>query len=276
MKNGEILIVGATGNLGRRLVRRLAATGFKPRALVRTREKADVLASHATPVIGDLLDTKTLEPVFQVVERVFVLGQPTPEMEALERNAIDAAVAAGAKRIVYMSNFTAKEDSDLKPNHIHGVHERVVASLGLDWTVLGPTRYMTGVPFDWRSVLKDGLLLEAGGKGLMTCIDPDDVAEVAAKTLTEDGHQGQTYRLTSRDEFTARDLAALLSKAVRRDVRVFEGDAEKAPMSKYFALVAAGKYWRTDTAAKLLGREPRSYAQWLEVNLPHVLAAQTD
>jgi uncharacterized protein YbjT (DUF2867 family) len=54
------------------------------------------------------------------------------------RNAIDATVASGARRIMYLSNFTARVGSDLRPNHIHAVHERLVASLGIEWTVLRP------------------------------------------------------------------------------------------------------------------------------------------
>jgi uncharacterized protein YbjT (DUF2867 family) len=108
----------------------------------------------------------------------------------------------------------------------------------------------------------------------MTCIDPDDVAAVAVKVLTEDGHEGQTYRLTSEDAFTAADLAGLLSKVVGREVRVFEGDVERAPMmAKYFSLVAAGLYKSTDTLGKVLGRRPRAYADWLQDNLPALRAA---
>jgi uncharacterized protein YbjT (DUF2867 family) len=272
---GSVLVVGATGTLGSRLVRQLAAAGVKPRALVRTRQKAAAIAPIAAPIIGDLLVPETLEPAFRGVERVFVLGQPTPDMEALERNAINAAVAAGARRIVYMSNFTAREGSELQPNHIHGVHERLVASLGIDWTVLGPTRYMTSVPFDWPSVLNQGLLLESSRSGTITCIDPDDVAAAAVKVLTEDGHEGQTYKLTSEDAFTAADLAGLLSKAVGREVRVFEGPVEGAPMkAKYFAMVAAGLYKTTDTLGKMLGRAPRAYAEWLGHNLPEIRSRQ--
>jgi uncharacterized protein YbjT (DUF2867 family) len=257
----DILILGGTGTLGSRLVRQLAAGGVRPRVLVRTPEKADALASLAAPVVGDLLAPESLEPAFRSVERVFVLGQPTPDMEALERNAIDAAVAAGARRIVYLSNFTARVDSELRPNHIHAVHERLVASLGIEWTVLGPTRYMTNFPFDWASVLNDGLLLETGGDGVMTCIDPDDVAEIAVKVLTEGGHNGQTYRLTSQDAFTAAALAALLSDVAGREVRVAEGGP-----AGYFALVAAGMYFPTETASTLLGRAPRTYRDWLRQN----------
>jgi uncharacterized protein YbjT (DUF2867 family) len=284
----SILVVGATGTLGSRLVRQLAAAGVKPRALVRSREKGEAVASLATPVIGDLLAPETLAPAFRGVERVFVIGKPTPDMETLERNAIDAAAAAGARRIVYLSNFTAKEGSEQRPMHVHGLHERLVASLGVDWTVLGPTRYMTNVPFVWRSVLNQGLLLEAGGSGVMSFMDPDDVAAVAVKALIEDGHEGQTYRLTSEDAYTAADLAGLLSKVVGREVRVFDGDlgalrdaliangapGEHAPvMAKYFGMVAAGLYEPTDTAGKLLGRGPRAFADWLPDNLPAALRA---
>ena len=268
----SILIVGATGQLGTRLAGQLSAAGVKPRALVRSRKKGEAIASMATPVIGDLLAPETLPDAFRGAERVFIVAPPAPEMEALERNAIDAAVAGGAKRIVYLSNFAAMEGSELRPMHVHGLHERLIASQGVDWTVLGPTRYMTNFPFNWPSVLNDGLLLEACGSGVMTCIDPDDVAAVAVKALTADGHEGQTYRLTSDDAFTAADLAALLSKFLGREVRVFESNGERAPVAGYFGLVAAGVYKTTGTAAKVLGRKPRSYAQWLGDNLPGILS----
>ncbi len=273
MTQPSILVVGATGHLGTRLIGQLSAAGIKPRALVRSREKGETIASMATPVVGDLLAPETLSDAFRGAERVFIVAPPAPEMEALERNAIDAAVAAGAKRIVYLSNFAAKAGSELRPMHIHGLHERLIPLRGVDWTVLGPTRYMTNFPFNWPSVLNDGLLLEAGGSGVMTCIDPDDVAAVAVKALTEDGHEGQTYRLTSEDAFTAADLAALLSKFLGREVRVFESNGERAPVAGYFGLVAAGAYKTTDTAAKVLGRSARTYAEWLEQHRPVVFGA---
>jgi uncharacterized protein YbjT (DUF2867 family) len=263
-----ILVIGATGQLGSRLVPRLAAAGVRPRVLVRKPEQVESLAPVAVPVVGDLLAPETLVPAFRDVERVFVLGQPTADMEELERNAIDAAASAGVGRIVYLSNFTARVGSDLRPNHIHGVHEHLVSTLGVEWTVLGPTRYMTNFPFDWGSVVNDGLLLETGGPGEMTCIDPDDVADVAVKLLTEDGHDGQTYRLTSEDTFTAADLAALLSTVVGREVSVVDG----APAPGYFSMVAAGLYVRTGTAGELLGRTPRSYAAWLAQHAPALIS----
>ena len=283
MTQSPILIVGATGLLGSRLVRRLAAAGVKPRALVRNRDKGEAIASLATPVLGDLRSPSTLVEAFRGAERVFIVAPPTPDMQTLERNAIDAAVTAGAKRIVYLSNFAATEGDEDRHVHVHGLHQRLVATLGVDWTVLRPTRYMTSVPFVWRSVVNQGLLLEAGGARAMSFIDPDDVAAVTVKALTEDGHAGQTYKLTSEDACTAVDLAELISAVLGREIKVFEGNdeafrealiangvpGEYAPATaRYFAKVAAGIYTTTDTASKVLGRAPRAYADWLEQNPP--------
>jgi uncharacterized protein YbjT (DUF2867 family) len=117
----------------------------------------------------------------------------------------------------------------------------------------------------------------------MTVIDPSDIAAIGLKALTEDGHEGQTYDLTSEDSFTAAELAQTLSRVLRRDIAIFDGDldalrstliesgapAEFAPlMAGYFAKVAAGLFKRTDTAGKLLGRSPHAYVAWLEQNLP--------
>lgn len=264
----RVLVVGATGNLGTRVVRRLAAAGVRPSALVRSREKGTSIEAFAKPVLGDLTVPSSLVAPFREAERVLIVAPPVPEMETIERNAMEAAVSAGARHIVYLSNFAAREGSELKPVHTHGAHEKLVASLGVDWTVLGPTRYMTSLPFSWRSVLEDGVLLEAGGAGVMTCIDPDDVAEVAVKCLTEPGHAGEVYRLTSEDELTAASLAALLSSFLRREIVPLAGNPATAPMAGYFRMVSAGVYRTTDTAARLLGRPASRFADWLRKNPP--------
>jgi uncharacterized protein YbjT (DUF2867 family) len=288
MTQSLILVAGATGTVGSELVKQLAAAGHRPRALVRSIDKAQAIASLATPVIGDLTKPESLAPAFGGAERVFILAPPTPELETLERNAFDAAIAAGAKRIVYLSNYGAAEFDEDRHFHVHGKHERRLASLGVDWTVLRPTRFMTHTPFVWSSIMKQGLLIEGGGAGLMTVIDVADVAAVALKALTEDGHEGRSYELTSEDSFTAAELARTLSRVLGRDLTIFEGGldalraalmengvpAEFAPlMAGYFAKVAAGVFKTTDTAGTVLGRAPRSYADWIEQNHPAALNA---
>jgi uncharacterized protein YbjT (DUF2867 family) len=213
------LIVGATGAVGSELVRQFAATGRRVKALVRDEGKAASIVHLAAPVIGDLAAPATLERAFKGAERVFVLSPPIPEMELLDRNAFDAAIAAGAKRIVFLSNYGAGEfgDDDWR-FQAHAANERRLASLGVDWTILRPTRFMNYTPYVWGSVFQRNLLLEGGGEGAMTVIDPADIAAVALLALTKDGHEGKTYDLTSEDSFTALQLAKMLSQALGRDL----------------------------------------------------------
>jgi uncharacterized protein YbjT (DUF2867 family) len=208
----------------------------------------------------------------------------------MERNAFNAAVEAGVKRIVYLSSYAATFGEGY-PYIVHAGNERALASLKVDWTVLRPTRFMSFTPFVWNSIFQRGLLLEQAGEGAMTTIDPADVAAVGILALTTDGHEGQKYELTSEDSFSTRQLGDTLSKALNKDLTVFDGSPEDlraalvdngaageyAPtMSHYFETVADGHWKVTDTVSQLLGRKPRNYAQWLERNLPEILFRAPD
>jgi uncharacterized protein YbjT (DUF2867 family) len=287
-EGSSILVVGATGSIGSSLVRQLAAAGVRPRALVRSHAKGEALKSLATPVVGDLSDPGSLSNAFSGVDRLFILAPPVPEQQTLERNALDAALAARVRHIVFLSNYGAAIGDEDLHFHVHGLHESYLASFGIEWTVLRPTRFMNYTPYVWRSVLGQGLLIEAPGTGQMTVIDPDDVAAVAVKTLTEDGHTRKVYDLTSNDSFSTAELARILGNSLGREIRLFEGDlealraalvasgapAEFAPlMASYFKKVEAGMFRTTDTVERLLGRPPKAYAEWLGANLPVLLNA---
>jgi uncharacterized protein YbjT (DUF2867 family) len=281
----SILIVGATGTVGSELVRQFAASGQRVKALVRDQQKAASIAELATPVIGDLTAPATLAPAFKGIERVFVLSPPVPAMESMESAAFDAAVAAGAKRIVFLSNYGGDELGDDRHYVAHGRNERRLAKLNIDWTVLRPARFMTNTPFVWSSVFQRNLLLERAGDGAMAVIDPVDIAAVGLLALTTNGHEGKTYTLTSEDSFSAHELAGVLSGRLGRKLDVFRGDTESlrvalvesgapgeyAPlMANYFEAVAEGRWRVTDTVRELLGRKPGSYAQWLDRNLSKI------
>ncbi|MCD6023365.1 MAG: NmrA family protein [Fibrobacteria bacterium] len=286
--SSNILIIGPTGNVGSELVNLLDAAGISFRALVRSLEKAKGLPALAEPVLGDLARPETLTQAFQGVERAFILSPPIQTTETLERNAFDAAMKAGVKRIVYLSNYGAAEGDHDAHFHVHGKHENLVASMGVEWTVLRPTRFMNFTPMVWPSVFQSGVLIEGGGEGAITVIDPSDVAAVAFKALMEEGHAGRRYDLTSGDSFTAAQLAQMLSKHLDREITLFQGDTNAlrralvengAPpeyasiMTSAFDRIATGFFHRTRTAEQLLGRKPRGYEEWLTQHLPGMMKA---
>jgi uncharacterized protein YbjT (DUF2867 family) len=288
MTTESILIVGATGSVGSELVKQFAASGRRVKALVRNEGKAESIKHLAEPVIADLMDPTTLKSAFKNMERVFILAPPVGEAEkTMERNAFDAAMEAGVHRIVYLSSYAAPFGDDY-PYVVHAAHEKHIASLDIDWTVLRPSRFMNYTPFVWSSVFQRGLLLEKAGKGAMTIVDPADVAAVGILALTTDGHEGRTYELTSEDTFSTYQLRDILSNALNRKLAVFDGNTEQlraalvesgapgeyAPiMSHYFDSVAEGRWQVTDWVSTLLGRKPGNYRQWLRLNLPTISKA---
>lgn len=286
MATESILIVGATGNVGSELVKQFAASGRRVKALVRNESKAASIKYWAEPVLGDLLEPTTLKAAFKNIERALLLHPPAAgETEkTMGRNAFDAAAEAGVKRIVYLSSYGAAFGDDYH-YLVQAANERLLASLNVDWTVLRPTRFMPYTPFVWNPIFQRGLLLEQAGDGAMTTVDLADIAAVGVLALTTDGHEGQTYELTSEDHFSTYELGDILSKALNKKLTVFDGDTEElrsalvesgapgeyAPiMSHYFESVADGRWQVTDTISKVLGRKPGSYKQWLDLNLPNI------
>src|SRR5438105_2362115 len=106
MTTPALLIVGATGTIGRHLVQHLLDLRQPVRVLARDPAKATALGDVEV-VQGDLSKPETLTAAFAGIEKVFVLAPPAPDLVALEGAAFDAAKAAGVLKIVYLSNFGA-------------------------------------------------------------------------------------------------------------------------------------------------------------------------
>ena len=113
-----VLILGATGQVGNAIARRLAADGVEVRALVRSPERARVLPEGVAPVTGDVTDAKSLQSALEGVGTVYhAAGIPeqwrkdTSEFERVNvdgtRNVVEAALAAGVERFVYTSTDDA-------------------------------------------------------------------------------------------------------------------------------------------------------------------------
>lgn len=281
MPDPIILITGATGTVGGHLVRQLAAKGARLRALLRDPAKAAGMEPFAEVAIADLLKPETLAPAFSGVDAVFVAAPPMPELETIEANAFAAAKQAGVQKIVYLSNFGAgKLSGELW--QAHGRNEEQLRQMDVAWTILRPARFMTNTPFSWTTIRDTGILAENTGTGAITVIDPADIAAVAAQALSQDGHTGQTYELTSDDALTARSLAQIIGRALGRRVSLAAGSAEaKRALTKagfpppvvdtillYMEAVAQGQWYRTQTVEQVLGRKPKGFSQWLAENPP--------
>ena len=107
------------------------------------------------------------------------------------------------------------------------IDPKLVAS-GLAYTILRPHFFMQNLLMAAESVASDGALYMPVKDGKVGMIDVRDIVEVAAKVLTEDGHEGRTYRLTGPQSISFHDVAAALTKALGREVRYVDVPVETA------------------------------------------------
>jgi len=276
-----LLVTGATGHVGRELVRELDARGAAFRVLVRDPARAAGLPDRAERVIGDLDRPATLAAAMDGVERLFLLV-PGIGIEHTE-HAVAAARAAGVRHVVYLSSYAVIGDPVPAMGRWHRDREQLIRASGIPATFLRPGGFMTNA-FDWLPTLRaGGYVLDPVGPGRAAPIDPADIAAVAAVTLTEDGHEGEQYLLTGGETFTVAEQVQILAKTTGRDIeiRAVATPAEAvrfryphgAPQALADALIEGLTLMRadtvgvrTDTVRRLLGRAPRTFADWCARN----------
>jgi uncharacterized protein YbjT (DUF2867 family) len=276
-----LLVTGATGHVGRELVHELDAQGAEFRVLVRDPARAAGLPERVERVVGDLGQPATLAPAFDNVAGVFLLvpGIGTDHTA----HAIAAAKAAGVRRIVLLSSYAVRGDPLPAMGRWHHEREQMIRAAGLSATFLRPCGFMTNA-FDWLPTLREGgYVLDPVGPGRAAPIDPADIAAVAATALTQEGHQGKEYVLTGDEAFTVAEQVQILAKALGHDIEVREvatpAEAVRfryphgAPQALADAITEGLRLMRadtvglrTDTVRQLLGRRPRTFADWCARN----------
>ena len=219
---GVILVTGATGNVSSGLIPKLTAMGANVRALVRDESKAQGLRDAGVEVvIGDLDKPETLDAAFSGVDKVFLLTPPNPNQVAQARNAIAAAKRAGSPHIVRLSAGALKEMPGALPR-VSAQHAEIDAELkasGLPYTILKPHNFMQNTLMAAQTIASDGAVYMPMKEGKLGMIDVRDIVDVAAKVLTEDGHEGKTYGLTGPASISFHDIAAAPSTALGKEVK---------------------------------------------------------
>lgn len=218
-----IIVSGANGTLGRGIVDHLM-TRVAPEEIgvsVREPEKAAPLAAAGIRVRhGDFTDPGSLRDAFEDGRQILLVSSNTRagDTVAQHRVAIDAAVAAGAERILYTSHAGARPDSAFLPARNHFATEQMLEDSGVSFTSLRNGFYAATPSFYLGSVAETGAI-RVPQDGPVAWTTQADLAEAAALVLTrERPFDGPTPPLTAGQALTFDDVAAVLSELTAREV----------------------------------------------------------
>ncbi len=278
-----IIVTGATGALNGATVEHLLTRVPADRVGVSVRDpaKARHLADRGVRVRqGSYEDPAALRHSFEGAEQVLLVSTNDPHADAaaLHRVGVEAAVAAGAGRILYTSHQAAAPDSPFAAAPGHAATERLLAESGVAWTALRNGFYAHSLGWLLGPWQRTGTIA-VPADGPVSWTDRADVAEAAAAVLAGDRVFDGPVTLTAREAVTFADVAAVASRVTGRPVRrVVVADEEwvadrvrtgtPEPMARmllgFFHAARAHCFATTDPAlAELLGREPRSVADQL-------------
>ena len=241
----NILITGATGNIGSELAKQLSAQGVPFRAMVRSLKGTEALAAleGATLVTGDLNDPASLQQALQGIEKAFLLTNSSEQAQTQQLDFVKAAQEAGVQHIVKLSQFAAAKDSPVRFLRYHAVVEEAIQQSGITYTFLRPNLFMQGLLGFRDTIVHKSAFFAAIGNAKISMVDIRDIAAVAAAALTSNKHHNKIYDLTGPAAITHAEVAAELSNVLGRTIQFID----VTPADMRHALDGAGfPAWQAD------------------------------
>lgn len=286
-----LLVTGASGHFGRRVLDHLLGTLGVPSArIVATTRKPAALAAYTAKGVtvraADFEDAVSLEKAFAGVDRLLLISTDTLDRPgvrlAQHQAAVAAAEKAGVRHVVYTS-MPLPENSPIlfAPDHL-GTEYALAASRLPGFTVLRNHWYFENLAHALPAALASGHWYSAAGAGGYADIARDDLARAAATVLAGSETGRHTYTLSGAEALTREEIAAKVSAALEKPLAVVPVtiDALVAgmvahgmpePIARVFAsfdaAAAAGRFAHvTNDYQTITGRKPQSFDAWLAAN----------
>jgi NAD(P)H dehydrogenase (quinone) len=275
---GLVGVTAATGGVGGRVARRLDERGVAQRLVVRDESRAPELPGAEVRVASGYEAGDEMRRALDGVETLFLIpAHETRDRVSVHASAVDAAVAAGVRRIVYLSFLDATAESTFTFGRDHWHTEQLIRASGVpECTFLRMSMYQDFIPL---MAGDDGVIAGPAGDGRVSVVARDDIAGAAAVVLSEEGHAGATYDMTGPEALTMAEMAAEISRATGREVVFRNETLEEAYESRSsfgapdwevegwvtsYAAIATGEWAKvSDDIERLTGHAPVSFAEFL-------------
>lgn len=285
MLDGKILVTGAAGNTGRRVIASLLRSGADIRAFVRRSESRDVLAAMGVYdcAMGTLEEDQPLNAALAGIRQVLHICPPMhPQEDAIAQRLTGLCLQAGVARVILWSVLHPEIDV---PHHRRKLTAQAcLIESGLPYTILQPARYMQHLLPIWKRVQEEGVhVMPFATHARFSLADLADLAEAAAIVATQPGHELATYQLAGPRALSSVDCAAILTEvlgrpiiAQERSLEDFRVQAEKAGMPQWRIdnmlvmnrhYTAHGLTGNGNVLHWLLGRKPMEYREFVQREL---------
>jgi len=280
-----ILIIGATGTVGRQLVSELLASNIQIRALLRNPDTAH-LPGEIEEFRGDLTAPETLDPALKNADAVFLVWTAPPATAP----AVIDRIAENVPRLVFL---TAPHQTPhpffQQPNALSAMLssiERHIESSSLQWTFIRPGMFGANCIHWWGPAFRNNEVVRWPLLQAPTSpIDPRDIAAVAASILAgptaAQSHAGKNYVITGPESLTQFQQLQIIADTIGRPLRCEDltaGEARRVLASTFpvAALDMLLNAWTaalgqpayvTTAVAELLNRPPHTFRVWAEHNI---------
>jgi len=273
-----VLVTGATGRVGRAVVDVLVDAGVPVRVLTHRSESAATMPAGVEVVAGDLTLPESLDPALRDVDVVFLVWTVPAETAP----AVVERLATHTRRVVFLSApHRTPHPFFQQPNPMAVLYadiERRIEAAGLEWTFLRPGMFASNALFWWAPAIRAGSAIRwPYGAAETAPVDDRDVAAVAARTLSEDGHAGGDYVLTGPESLRQAEQVRIIGDVLGRPVEFVELSPDEfrsetsatwPPPAVDMLLAAWGATmgspaYVTSRIAEVLGSPPRTFREWV-------------
>lgn len=277
-----VAVTGASGAVGGRVAARLARSGAPVRLLGRDPSRLPRLPGADAAPPAPYGDGEAMRRALDGAHTLFLVSAHESPGRVLEHTtAVDAALAAGIERIVYVSFLGAAPDATFTFARDHWHTEAHIRVAGVRHTFLRDSWYLAALP---AMTGTDGVLRGPGGEGRVSAVSHQDIADSASAVLLDGGtgHDGTAYDLTGPEAFTLAEAAEELSRRTGRTIRYVPETREEAYASRahygaedwevagwvtsYEAIAAGELETVSDAVPTLTGRPAQSLAGYLQEN----------
>ena len=221
---------GATGRLGGRVARLLAAAGVEQRLVVREPGRAPSLPG-ATVAQASYLDGDAVRRALDGLDTVLMVSAAESANRLDEHRAfVDAAAAVGVRRLVYVSFYGAAPDATFTLARDHYATEQHIEHSGMTWTFLRDNLYLDFFPM---LAGDDGVIRGPADGGRVAAVAQDDIAAAATAVLLAPAeHEGRTYHLTGPEAITLAEAAGTMSRLLGRELTFQDETVDEAYASR--------------------------------------------